>query len=164
VVCLLLSALRDEPRAALLVRNLIYPSLFRLRDEVLPDTNAGRRMLQHFETHYEEARDILRSDSDLVSDVIWALEYSLPYIRAMLGEDLSPGRQGYTPTSYVAERLRPQTAREIELVADRFAAQGSPHLADAIADFKRVLGNLVDLTPPEALTQLRREDGVANTA
>jgi hypothetical protein len=155
--CLLLSALEDE-RAVLMASTLLYPPLFAFRDDVLARTTLGQRMLDHFRTHYEEAKKILQEDDDLVTDLIWALEYVLPYIRAMLGEDLSPGRNGYTPTTYVAEQLRPQTADFLVFVVDRFAEKASPAFTEAIDDFKKNLSHFIDLKPEAAFVELRRED------
>lgn len=152
--CLLLSVLGDE-RAILLTRHFLYPPIIEFRDDVLPRTAIGERMSEHFDRFYPEAVNIARSDPMLVSDIVQSMTYLNAFLRAMLGEQLRPGRFGPTPSTYRAERLRPSTVDSIMGLIARFRASASPEFAEALNEFEAELPRFTNLTPDEALIELR---------
>jgi hypothetical protein len=160
--CLLLSVLQDE-RAILMASTLMYPAIMQFRDEVLRTTPIGTRMLGYFDRFYDEAISIAQSDPELVTDIVWTMTYGSPFIRAMLGEDLSAGRYGQTPTSYLAERLRPQTVESLVSLIRRFRQAASTEFVEALNDFETAAMRFVNLTPQEALVELRRDGQLVDT-
>jgi hypothetical protein len=155
--CLLLSVLQDE-RAILMASTLMYPAIIDFRDTLLKPSPVGARMNEYFDRFYEEAVSIARADPELVTDIVWVVEYGSPFIRAMLGEDLSARTFGQTPTTYLAERLRPQTVEALIGVIDRFRRAASPEFVAALDDFQTQVQGYVDLTPQEALVKLRARE------
>jgi hypothetical protein len=156
-ICVVLSILED-PVARAVVRALIYPPLLRVRDEILPESPVGATIVRDFEQHYEEVVSILRQDRDLLTEVISFLTASLPFTRALSGEQcvypVAPA--GHTPSSYTAERLRPGMLDWTSRILERFRSAGGPELSEAVELYQRLLPELADLSPREVLMSFRK--------
>jgi hypothetical protein len=157
--CLLLSLLED-PVARSVVRAMIYPPILMVRDEVLPRTPVGRVIVGDFERHYAEAVEILRKDPDLLELVIDFLMTNVPFARAMLGgkETAIDITGGWTPSTYVAARLRHGTVDSFSQILERFRSNASDELAADIAKYLELVPKLANLTPRELLTELRSRE------
>jgi len=159
--CLVLSLLED-PIARSVVRAMIYPPILTVRDEVLPRTPVGRAIVEDFERHYAEAVSILRKDPDLLELVIDFLMTNVPFARALIGGratgigiDLTGG---WTPSTYVAARLRPGTVDSFSQILERFRSNASDELGADIAKYLELVPKLQDLTPRELLTEPRSRE------
>jgi hypothetical protein len=154
--CLVLSLLRD-PVAKTAIRSLVYPPILQVRDEVLPRSRVGSVIVDDFSRHYDEAVNILSQDADLLNEVIDFLITNVPFARALTGEKVgAPGPgDGWTPSAYIAERLRPGTVDWFGQILERFRGHASDELVASIDHYQRLVPMLLDLTPIEILTQLR---------
>jgi len=157
--CLLLSLLED-PIARSVVQAMIYPPILMVRDEVRPRTPVGRVIVGDFERHYAEAVSILRKDPDLLELVIDFLMTNVPFARAMIGgkEPTVDVIGGWTPSTYVAARLRPGTVDSFSQILERFRSNASDELGVDIAEYLELVPKLLDLTPRELLTELRSRE------
>jgi hypothetical protein len=154
--CFLLSVLDDE-RAILLTATQIYPALTDFRDRILRRTRLGRRFDGYFERFYDEAKEIARSDPELVTDVVWLVTYVGPFVQSMLGQKPYSGAPGETPIGVLATEFRPSTHRVALGVIAKFRAKGSPELKTALDDLEDTLSRFVGLGPVEATRKLREE-------
>jgi hypothetical protein len=155
--CLLLSVLGDE-RAILLTATQIYPALIEFRERVLPRTPLGRHLLGYFDEFYDEAKDIARSDPELVTDIVWVTTYVSPFVQSMLGQKPYTGSPAETPIGIYATEFRPSAHRALVGVIEKFKAKGSREFVAALEDFERTLSRFVGLGPSEALRELRRAE------
>lgn len=156
VICLVLGLLRD-PIAKAAIRSLVYPPILQVRDDVLPRSRVGSSIVDDFSRHYDEAVNILSQDADLLNEVIDFLITNVPFARALTGEKVGASRpgDGWTPSAYIAERLRPGTVDWFSQILERFRGQASDALAASIDRYQRLVPMLADRTPIEILTQLR---------
>lgn len=157
--CLVLSILED-PHARAVIRSMIYPPILSVRDHILPQSRTGRRIVEDFNRHYDEAVSILRANPDLLAEVVSYLTASVPFARALAGEHLTtpPVSRGHTPSSYTSERLRSGMLDWTSQVLDRFRAAAQPELAATVERYQRLLPGLEGLSPREFLTELRKPD------
>jgi hypothetical protein len=157
--CLLLTGiLEEDDRAVLMINTQIYPSLIDFRKGVLHKSDLGERMLRHYDRFHDEAVGIARSDEDLVMDIIWSLSYISPFIRAMMGDQISGGIYGETPDSYYAGALRPGAVQSLRRVIERFKRSASPEFSAALTEFDHELREFEGLNPREALVAMRKRD------
>lgn len=133
------SALGRIQRAAELV-----PLLYRVRDEVLSQTEAGQRYIDMYYTHSAEIADLLLADPALYDEGMATLELFVPGLQALVDG------QGETVT-VTAEQVQ-----RAEAFLDALAAVGSPTLQQAIATerARRPLAQLVGMTMDQAWAHL----------
>jgi hypothetical protein len=155
--CLLLTGIfGDDDRAALMINTHIYPSLIEFRQNILRKSRFGERMLSQYDRFHDEAVAIARSDADLVSDIIWSLSYISPFIRSMMGEQISSGSFGETPESFYAGALRSGAVQSLRRVIERLKRSASIQFSEALDEFERELRNFEGLSPREAVIALRK--------
>jgi hypothetical protein len=159
VNCLVLSALNSDQERHL-VGALVYPPLLRLRDEILPRSRLGRSILTEFNRHRPEAVEILKRDERLLNELIEFMMMVQPFVRAILGEDISRSAypHGDTFYTYTARRVRPGMMTSLVHLMDRFAEQASDPFRHSLEAYGRLLPRFENLRPQKVSAALRRTD------
>ncbi len=141
------------PKLAMLARSAIArmqqaaelaPLLYRLRDEVLSQTEAGQRYIDIYYTHSTEIATLMLADPQLDDEGMATLELLVPGLQALVDG------QGETVT------ITAEQVQQAEAFLDALAAVGSPALQQAIATerTRRPLAQLVGMTMDQAWAHL----------
>lgn len=145
------SRLVPDTFARELVDTVVWPPINKLRDEVLPDRQAGARMVQDFDRHFAEIVAIMGRDRGLILEVVRYSAAMAPYLRALAGQSVPADG---SLSRHSSERLRPGMVEWTADILRRFSTSASPALKATIGRYAESLPSFQNLTPVELLSTL----------
>ena len=121
--------------------------LYRLRDDVLLQTTAGRRYVDLYYAHSAEIARLMLTDTHLERRGLTALNALVPGVEALLAG------KGQT------ERLTKAQVEQVEAFLNALSAAGSPELRKTISEerARRPLKPMMGMTFEEAWDYLNRK-------